>query len=93
MPMKFCPRKLGKGAVKRYMTKGPLAGYYIGCPSCGFQEMHFHVKAVFEEVATGEDTRPHRLVAAKNPLHCMYCGRTISIAGGIIMAVKHVPPA
>jgi hypothetical protein len=88
--MRYCPRKLKRGEVKRYMTRGPLFGYMIGCPSCGFIELHQHDKAGFVDEPTGDEASPFRLLSAAHPVRCMFCTRTISIAGGIIMAVKHV---
>lgn len=88
MPSRSCPRKLQKGECKRYMSKGPLFGYMISCPACGFIELHQHEKACFIDEATDDPDRPWRLIGAEKHMHCMLCTRVISIAGGIIMAVK-----
>lgn len=71
-PLKYCPRRLQKGMVKRYMSKGPLAGYMIGCPSCGFIELHHHDKVGFVEV-------DGQLVRTERTARCMFCSRKISI--------------
>lgn len=31
-----CSRTLERGEVKRVMQRGPLIGYFLCCPSCGF---------------------------------------------------------
>lgn len=79
-PSRFCPRKLKKGMVKRYMSTGPLVGYMVACPSCGFIEMHLTEAAGYVEV-------DGKLDHTTKPIGCMLCKRTISIAGGTIMAV------
>lgn len=84
-PAKFCPRKLMIDGpnVKRYMSHpAALFGYMLACPACGFIEMHTHEKVGFIE-ADGV------LTATAHPARCLYCARTISIAGGVILAVSH----
>lgn len=83
VPQRFCPRRLKPGQVKRYFYEGPLVGYMISCPSCGFIEMHLHKDADFTEAA-GE--APARLTGSSRPQTCMNCRRIISIAGSVIMA-------
>lgn len=78
---RFCPRKLGPGQVKRYMSKGPLFGYMVGCPGCGFRELHLHEQACFVEV------EPNVLFASTKPVRCMACGCSLSFAGGVALAV------
>lgn len=89
-----CPRKLKPGQVKRYMSKGPLFGYMIACPSCGFIEMHEHKKAQFIEQPDPENPdRPIFLVGTTNALRCMLCNRDIAAADGKISAATRVSTA
>lgn len=88
MPSRFCPRKLKKGQIKRYMSVGPLVGYMVACPACGFIEMHMKADAGYVEGDGGT------LLHTTKPVKCMLCKRTISIAGGVIAAVsQHAHPA
>ena len=82
-PSVFCPRKLApKGPnVKRYMSTGPLAGYIIACPSCGFREMHMHERLGFVE----EDGK---LVSAASRARCMVCGLHIRVHEGTLSAER-----
>lgn len=86
MPSRFCARKIPRGGAKRYMSQGPLFGYMLGCPGCGFIELHQHEVAHFVEEPGAEPGAPPRLVSA-DPVLCMLCRRTITVAGGVITAV------
>lgn len=81
-PSKFCPRKLTIEGFnsKRYMSTGPLFGYMLACPACGFIELHTHEKIGFIEA-------DEMLTATERPARCLYCNRVISVAGGVILAV------
>ncbi len=88
-PSKFCPRKLACTPTKdnpegynakRYMSAGPLFGYIIACPACGFQEMHEHRAAGYVEV-------DECATMTEKPVRCLNCSRVISIAGGVVLAV------
>jgi hypothetical protein len=86
-PSKFCPRKLtphGPNA-KRYLSDGPLVGYMLACPACGFVEMHMHERSSFTEQAG-------KLIAAAYPLRCMTCQRVISVLDGSIVAMTKLRP-
>ncbi len=92
-PSKFCPRQLALAPtqlnpsgynVKRYMSEGPLFGYIMVCPACGFHEMHETRTAGFIEVGG-------TLTATEKPIRCMVCSRVISVASGVISAVLHTP--
>lgn len=76
---KFCPRKLKKGQVKRYMSKGPLYGYMIACPGCGFIELHATRDASFVE----ED---ERVVSSMGAISCQSCKAALTIGVGQIVA-------
>lgn len=85
LPVRFCPRKIPPGGVKRYMHSGPLFGFILGCPACGFIEQHEHAQCDFEE-AGGQ------LVGAGKPPRCMACRRWLVISPGTLAAVSQ-PPA
>lgn len=85
VPSRFCPRRLKRGQVKRYMSKGPLFGYMIACPGCGFIELHQDKDAGYVELE-------EQLVASTKPVGCMNCKSTISIAGGVVVALPKVLP-
>ncbi len=84
-PSMFCPRKLRNDgvtpSVKRYMSKGPLFGFMVCCPACGFIELHQHDHVRFVE----EDGA---LVSVEKPMRCLACNRVISIAGGVVLAIS-----
>lgn len=77
-PSKFCPRKLTNDgvspSVKRYMSKGPLLGYMISCPGCGFVEMHMNEKVGYVESSDGV------LRTTMKPVTCLVCQRTIKVS-------------
>lgn len=77
-----CPRKLAPGEAKRYMHVGPLVGYYVGCPACGFVESHTDLHG--EHGFTEEDGV---LVAAARGWKCMLCERSVTVLGGVVTAV------
>jgi hypothetical protein len=84
VPSRFCPRRLKPGQVKRYMTVGPLVGYMVACPACGFIEMHMHEVAGFVE-------EEGKLVATTKPVGCMLCGRGLRAQDGTIEARRELP--
>jgi hypothetical protein len=64
------------------MTKGPLAGYMIACPSCGFTELHMHEKVRFtfrHEAGPIEEEPRSVLIGMEKPPKCLYCTRTIYV--------------
>lgn len=71
-PLKSCPRRLRAGQVKRYLSKGPLVGYMVACPSCGFIELHLKERAGFVE-------EEGVLVCTTSAVGCMLCGRSIRV--------------
>lgn len=81
VPAKFCPRRLKPGMCKRYMSTGPLYGYMLACPCCGFVELHADKAAGFIE-------ENERLSATKQPVSCMNCRATISVTNGAVVGVK-----
>jgi hypothetical protein len=42
-----CSRLLAKGEVKRVMQRGPLVGYFLACPACGFSASYLEDDAGF----------------------------------------------
>lgn len=81
VPRKFCPRKLVPGQVKRYLFEGPLAGYMVACPGCGFSEMHIHEQVGFVE----EDGKPIRTEGPRVHV-CLLCRREVRFVDGKVEA-------
>lgn len=50
-PPTRCRRTLQKGMAIRMMARGPLHGYTIACPGCGFTTLHMTSEGVFTESA------------------------------------------
>lgn len=73
-----CARALKPGEVKRQPLTGPLFGYFVACPACGFRALHDD-EAGFLETDT-------KLEAAALPLPCLACKRAIRIDAGHITA-------
>ena len=48
-PSQRCRRTLQKGMVMRMLHRGPLHGYYIACPGCGFPALHMTSEGAFTE--------------------------------------------
>lgn len=80
-PENACARRLQPGQVKRHPHKGPLIGFHIACPGCGYVSSHAD-DGTFTEVAG-------KLDRCSVALACGLCDRLLSIAGGVIMAVLH----
>lgn len=76
-----CSRRLTPGEVRRTLTNGPLVGYHLACPSCGFiaLQQDLHDEVGFEE-------RDGHLVGMREAYRCVLCHRTVTIADGIISA-------
>jgi DNA-directed RNA polymerase subunit RPC12/RpoP len=76
-----CSRRLKPGEVRRTLLKGPLVGYAIACPGCGFIETHPDLHGEM-----GYIERDGALVGAEKPYRCMLCAREVRIADGLIRA-------
>lgn len=50
-PPTRCTRAFPKGMVKRMLHRGPLHGYVIACPNCGFTTLHMTSEGTFTESA------------------------------------------
>lgn len=76
-----CSRKLVPGEVRRTLTKGPLVGYTMACPGCGFietqQDLHDEIGFIEQDGV---------LVGAREPYRCTLCRRTITLRNGTISA-------
>lgn len=80
-----CSRTLARGEVKRVMQRGPLVGYYIGCPACGFVGCHLDDECGFVE-ATGIGGRP-MVVAIQRPPRCYRCQRVLVVESDRLLAI------
>jgi hypothetical protein len=89
-----CNRSLQAGEVKRVMQRGPLVGYYIGCPACGFSASYLdEVVGFLEEPAKTivlPVGAPRKLVKIERPPSCFRCRRRIRVEGDFIEAVDDV---
>lgn len=74
-----CSRELAKGQVKRCMQRGPLVGYYIACPGCGFIATYLHEDVGYVETPTDPLTYPKKLIKIERPPKCYSCKRSISV--------------
>lgn len=81
-----CSRKLTPGEVRRTLTKGPLVGYTMACPGCGFIETQ---QDLHDEIGFIE--KDDQLVGARESYRCMLCKRTITLKDGTISA-RHKAP-
>ncbi len=85
-----CARKLARGEVKRVMGRGPLVGYYIACPACGFSAAYLEDTLPpghsCRFVETGADA-PFTLVGITNPPPCYSCHRILRVVDGQLQAV------
>lgn len=69
------------------MHRGPLVGYYIACPGCGFRATYLHDDVGYvEERAVEGSEYPKRLVGLKTPPTCIRCKKTIRVIGREIEA-------
>jgi hypothetical protein len=86
-----CTRLLKKGQVKRVSGRvGPLVGYFLACPFCGFSASYLHEKHVFVEGEPAPGTKfPRPLLRMENPATCFSCRGLISVEGGEL--VTRVP--
>lgn len=91
-PSKFCPRKLKPGMVKRYMHTGPLVGYMVACPSCGFISLHLHEHGHFVDRVDVNDPVPVVLISMA-PVACMLCHRFIEVRDGVVHATRQLQMA
>jgi hypothetical protein len=81
-----CSRTLGEGEVKRVSGRGPLVGYFLACPACGFVASYLHDAAGFEEEPAPPGVWPRRLVGIQTPPPCFQCGSLIGVEAGALVA-------
>lgn len=83
----FCPRDMVRGQVKRCVHRGPLVGYYIACPSCGFKATYLDEDVLFiEECAVLGSAYPKRLLRMTKPPPCYRCKLLLSVRGRDLVA-------
>ncbi len=84
---KTCSRTLGRGEVKRVSGRGPLVGYFLACPACGFVASYLHDACGFTEVPPAPGTEwPRVLSGIGKPPPCYSCRSLISVEGGALVA-------
>lgn len=87
-----CSRKLVRGQVKRVMQRGPLIGYFLCCPACGFSASYLHESEAFEggvgfvEEPADPLLFPKTIVRFERPPRCMSCQRLLVVEGGFFEA-------
>ena len=69
-----CARRLKPGEVRRTLLNGPLVGYAIACPGCGFIETR---PDLHDEMGFIEEGG--QLVGAREVYSCMLCSRVVSL--------------
>lgn len=78
-----CSRLLAKGEVKRVMQRGPLVGYFIACPACGFSASYLDDACGYiEQHLSPKERIPHRLVGITKPPMCFKCHGYLCVEGG-----------
>ncbi len=97
----LCTRKLVRGDVKRLFAAGPLLGYFIACPGCGFYGSYLHSEAGFTEVGPVVTSRgpgahvaeePYRhptSLRAAHPMVCFGCRHKIVVNDGELELVEN----
>lgn len=78
-----CSRKLVRGQVKRVLQRGPLIGYFIACPACGFVASYLHDECDFAEAKVGGREILTRI--QRNP-RCYSCRRVLDVESGRLLA-------
>lgn len=91
-----CSRTLAPGEVKRVMQRGPLVGYFLACPACGFSASYLDEQCGFEEDPPKgvmlHDLRVQRVILSiKTPPRCFRCRRYLRVVDGHLEAVSEAP--
>lgn len=82
-----CTRELAKGEVKRCVQRGPLIGYFMACPACGFSAAYLHDDVDYEEDPPSVEPKyPKRITAINKPPACFMCKRKLVVANGQLEA-------
>lgn len=86
-----CTRLLEKGEIKRVSQRGPLVGYFIACPACGFSASYIHDQCGFVEEVVPQFTWPRKLLGITTPPTCFKCHGYICIEGGALVTRGGLP--
>jgi hypothetical protein len=83
-----CSKLLVAGEVKRVMQSGPLIGYFLACPACGFACAYLDEACGYVEdpPKTVVTRAVRKLVAITHPPTCFRCKRTLHVEGGFLEA-------
>jgi hypothetical protein len=87
-----CSRLLDKGEVKRCMQRGPLVGYYLACPACGFSGVYLDEECDFSEQppkteVIHDPAKRRKLVGIGRSPSCFRCKRLLRIEEGFLEAL------
>ena len=82
---KTCSRTLARGDVKRVTQRGPLVGYFIGCPSCGFVASYLNDEVGFREERAGTEVR---LAGIDHPPRCAGCRLELHVVADELFATE-----
>lgn len=88
-----CIRELPRGSVKRLFARGPLIGYYVVCPSCGFPGAYPTEQAGWQEgppvsdealAPSGQTVSIQRAgsLASERPVECFGCRGWLRVVDG-----------
>lgn len=91
-----CSRLLSRGEVKRVTQRGPLVGYVIACPACGFSAPYLDGPSsagpgagYVEDPPAGPLLVPGTgriLVRTTNDSTCFRCKRALRVRDGVVEA-------
>jgi hypothetical protein len=86
-----CSRLLVRGEVKRVMQRGPLVGYFIACPGCGFSASYLDDACGYVEEPAPRFTWPRKLIGIERPPMCFRCKGFICVEGGVLVTRGGAP--
>lgn len=87
-----CSRELVRGELKRVVQRGPLVGYFMACPACGFSASYLESECGFiEEPVIVEGKSYMRAVGVTRPPPCFKCRCKLTITDGNFEAYDDTP--
>jgi hypothetical protein len=77
--------------VKRVLQRGPLVGYFLACPACGFAAPYLDEDVGYREEPPAGQPLPagsyRALVGIDVPPACARCRRRLRVADGALEAL------